>query len=177
MSFGDRRGEIVESSTVHVARLETDDRRTVRSAVEDLCEVGEVDRPLGVGGHRFKSPSSQSQKTQGPINGGVALAGGDHPHRRTAEEPTLLDVPTSLGQHVVTGCGERHGIGACPPVTKPNDAPAGKPNSSFSQPPATSSTTAAAGEVNALKAGWSHPLVNTSAAVAASSAPPTTNPK
>ena len=51
------------------------------------------------------------------------------------------------------------------------------PTSSFSQPPATSSTTAAAGEVTALNASWSHPVVSTSAAVAASRAPPTTKPE
>ena len=68
-------------------------------------------------------------------------------------------------------------LAPCPPVTKPNEASAGKPSSSFSQLPAMSSTTAAPGEVTALKAGWSHPMVSTSAAVAASRAPPTTNPK
>ena len=68
-------------------------------------------------------------------------------------------------------------LAAWAPVTKPNDAPVGRPNSSFSHPPVTSSTTAAAGEVTALKAGWSHAVVSTSAAVAASRAPPTTNPK
>jgi hypothetical protein len=68
-------------------------------------------------------------------------------------------------------------LAAWPPVTKPTDAPAGRPSRSFSHPPATSSAIAAAGDVDGLNATWSQPVASTSAAVAASSAPPTTNPK
>ncbi len=68
-------------------------------------------------------------------------------------------------------------LAPCPPVTNPNEASSGSPSRSFSHPPATSSTTAAAGEVARLNAGWSHPTASMSAAVAASSAPPITNPK
>ena len=172
-----RRRDVVEGAAVHVAGLEADDRRTVRTGGEDLCEVGHVDRPLGVGRHRLEGAGAQPQQAQRPIDRRVALRVGDNPHRRSAQQSMLLDVPAGIGQHVVTSRGERHRICGLPPVTKPNDAWTGKPSSSFSQPPATSSTTAAAGEVTALKAGWSHPVVRMSAAVAASSAPPITNPK
>ena len=63
------------------------------------------------------------------------------------------------------------------PVTNPKDASAGRPNASFSHPPVTSSTRAATGELAALNAIWSQPVVSMSARVADSSAPPTTKPK
>ena len=66
---------------------------------------------------------------------------------------------------------------ACPPVTKPAEAVAGRPSRSFSHAPAASSAAAAAGESTALKPFWSQPVARTSAAVAAGSAPPTTKPK
>ena len=65
----------------------------------------------------------------------------------------------------------------CAPVPIPNDASGGRPKASFSQAPTTSSTTADAGDEVALKDIWSQPVVRMSAQVAASSAPPTTNPK
>ncbi len=66
---------------------------------------------------------------------------------------------------------------SCAPVTKPTDAGSGIPSSSLSQPPATSSAAAAAGDSTGLNAHWSHPEASMSAAVAAGSAPPMTNPK
>ena len=49
-------------------------------------------------------------------------------------------------------------LAACPPVTNPDEADDGRPSRSFSQPPATSSTTAAPGDVVGLNAGWSQPV-------------------
>ena len=69
----------------------------------------------------------------------------------------MFDVPAGLGEHVVTGRGERNGVGALTAGHETERCVRGQPSRSFSQPPATSSTTAAPGEVNALKAGWSHP--------------------
>ena len=46
------------------------------------------------------------------------------------------------------------------PVPNPTDAVAGRPSSSLSQPPATSSTTLAAGEDVALNASWSQPMAS-----------------
>ena len=68
-------------------------------------------------------------------------------------------------------------LAPCAPVTNPDEAVPGRPSSSVNHAPATSSTTAAAGDVTALNAGWSHATASTSAAVAASRAPPTTKPK
>jgi hypothetical protein len=68
-------------------------------------------------------------------------------------------------------------LAPCAPVTNPTDAVPGNPSTSFNHAPATSSTTAAAGDVTALNAGWSHATASMSAAVAASRAPPTTKPK
>ena len=65
----------------------------------------------------------------------------------------------------------------CAPVTIPNDASAGRPSASFSQTPATSSTSAAAGDITALNPTWSQPVVRRSAHTAASSDPPVTKPK
>ena len=63
------------------------------------------------------------------------------------------------------------------PVTSPTDTPAGRPSSSASQAPATSSTTLAAGPSTNRPAFWSQAEVSQSAASAAGVAPPTTNPK
>ena len=62
-------------------------------------------------------------------------------------------------------------------MTKPTDAVAGMPSSSFSQAPTASSAAMAAGDMTALNAFWSQPDVRMSAAVAASREPPMTNPK
>ena len=52
------------------------------------------------------------------------------------------------------------------PVTKPTEAVAGMPSSSLSQPPATSSAAAAAGDVTRVERHWSQPAASMSAAVA-----------
>ena len=62
-------------------------------------------------------------------------------------------------------------------MVSPTPDSEGSPSSSNSHPHATSSTTAAAGDETALKAFWSHADASQSAASAAGSAPPVTNPK
>ena len=68
-------------------------------------------------------------------------------------------------------------LAACAPVTKPTDAPPGRPSRSFTQPPAARSAASAAGDINGLKAFWSQPTASMSAAVAAGVEPPITKPK
>jgi len=112
VSLGRCRRDVVEGACVHVAGLETNDHRTDRAAGEDARQVGDVNRPLGVGGHRLERTSAQPQETQGPVDGGVPFAVCDHPYVRATEETMLLDVPTGIGQHVVSGGSKRHCIGA-----------------------------------------------------------------
>ena len=63
------------------------------------------------------------------------------------------------------------------PVVYPTDEPVGRPRSSSSQPAATSSTTAAAGEWMNRPTFWSHVDTSQSVARAAGTEPPMTNPK
>ena len=63
------------------------------------------------------------------------------------------------------------------PVTNPNEESSGRPRSSFSHVPATSSTTLAAGVGRARAAFWSQADVSQSAAIAAGVLPPMTKPK
>ena len=63
------------------------------------------------------------------------------------------------------------------PVTKPTSAPAGSPSSSSSQAPAASSIAAVAGVANRSAVFWSQALTSQSAARAAGSVPPMTQPK
>ena len=63
------------------------------------------------------------------------------------------------------------------PVTKPTLQPSGSPNRSSSHLVATSSTTAAAGDITNIAAFCSQALASQSAARAAGTPPPTTNPK
>jgi hypothetical protein len=63
------------------------------------------------------------------------------------------------------------------PVTIPRLIPASSPNSSINQRRDTSTTTAAAGDSANENPFWSHVDVSQSAARAAGSAPPMTNPK
>ena len=65
----------------------------------------------------------------------------------------------------------------CAPVVSPAPLSAGRPSTSSSQPHAISSTTEAAGDDTALNEFWSHAEASQSAASAAGSAPPVTNPK
>src|SRR5450432_1299933 len=62
------------------------------------------------------------------------------------------------------------------PVVSAKLAPFGNPSSSFNQPPQTSSITATAGPQAYDAAFWSQALVSQSAASAAGSAPPMTQP-
>ena len=66
---------------------------------------------------------------------------------------------------------------ACAPVTNPIEAPSGRRSTSRSQPAATASTAAAAGEVTTEKPFWSHAVASQSAANDDGSALPITNPK
>ena len=63
------------------------------------------------------------------------------------------------------------------PVTKPTAALAGKPSRSRSHSLATHSAPAAAGDITSRPAFWSHIEVSQSAASAAGSVPPITQPK
>ena len=63
------------------------------------------------------------------------------------------------------------------PVVNPMLASAGRPRTSRTHRPAISSMTEAAGLETYEKAFWSQALVSQSAASAAGSEPPTTNPK
>ena len=63
------------------------------------------------------------------------------------------------------------------PVVNPTLDPAGSPKTSTSHAAATSSATAAAGDSAYSPAFWSQVLVSQSAASAAGTPPPTTNPK
>jgi hypothetical protein len=63
------------------------------------------------------------------------------------------------------------------PVTKPTLHVAGNPSTSFSQPPAISSDTAAIGDMIYICAFWSHAETSQSAAVVTGRLPPITNPK
>ncbi len=63
------------------------------------------------------------------------------------------------------------------PVTNPTLVPVGSPSSSTNHAPATSSATAAAGEIAYIAPFWSQVPVIQSAARAAGIAPPITNPK
>ena len=171
-------GEVVEGAAVHVAGLEAHDRRPGRARRQHAGQVVDVDRPLVVGRHRLDHVGAEAEEAEGAVDRGVALAVGDDPHRRSAGQAPALDVPTRQREHVVAGRGQRHRVGRLAAGHEPHRRrwPGGRAGR-CSQPPATSSTTAAPGEVSTLNAGWSHPTASTSAAVAASSAPPTTNPK
>ncbi len=68
-------------------------------------------------------------------------------------------------------------LAICAPVTSPTLAPDGSPSSESTQSSTTSSTTDAAGEPTHMWAFWSHAEASQSAASAAGSAPPVTNPK
>ena len=63
------------------------------------------------------------------------------------------------------------------PVVNPTLAVSGSPNRSISHAPAVSSATAAAGPMTYSPAFWSQALVSQSAARAAGTLPPITNPK
>ena len=50
---------------------------------------------------------------------------------RRARQPVALDVPAGLREHVLARRGERREVRHLPPVTKPNEACAGRPSSSI----------------------------------------------
>ena len=106
----------------------------------------------------------------------MPLRADDDPHLRRTVQASR---PTSQPQRFSTDqrpAASPIVFAACAPVANPTDAAGGRPSSSFSQPPATSSKAIAAGESASLNAHWSHPEVRTSATSAASSDPPITNP-
>ncbi len=82
-------------------------------------EFADVYGPLVARGHRFEHAGAQSQQPQGPVDGGMALAVGHHPHRRGALQALLFDVPTDLRQYMVTGGRQGHRVG---PLTTSHEA-------------------------------------------------------
>ena len=91
------------------------------------------------------------------------------PSRSTSHPPRC--------EHPVPAAARPTVLAACAPVTNPTDAVAGRPSSSLSQPPATSSTDGRGRRERRVERHWSQPTASMSAAVAAGSEPPMTNPK
>ena len=75
----------IEGAAVHIAGLKADDHWTGRPIGKHPSEIGDVDRPLRVGGHRLQRAGTEPQQAQSPIDGCVTFAVGHHPHRRAAE--------------------------------------------------------------------------------------------
>ena len=92
-------------------------------------------------------------------------------------EPVVLDVPAGTLEERVAGGRERREVGHRRAGREADAVPAGRPNRSNSQPPAISSTTAAAGDITYRPAFWSQALASQSAPSAAGWLPPMTKPK
>jgi hypothetical protein len=107
----------------------------------------------------------------------VGLVAEHHRDRRRANVAVLLEVPARALQDPVPPRGQGGNVAIVAPVTNPTLEPSGSPNSSRSHAAATSSATAAAGEIAYRPAFWSQALVSQSAASAAGTPPPITNPK
>ena len=140
-------------------------------------QVGHVDRPLGVGRDRPDGVGAQSEEAHGAVDRDVPLGAGDHPHGRRPVQATALDVPAGRGQHVLAGGGQADRICGLPAGHEAERGPVRQAEQVLQPPAGDVLDEGGAGEVTALKAFWSQPVVSTSAAVAASSAPPITNPK
>ena len=75
----------------------------------------------------------------------MALRAGDDADRRRGVRPSRRDVLPARVQDVERAAASAVTWAIWQPVTNPNDADCGMASSSFSHPPATSSTTEAAG--------------------------------
>ena len=119
------------------------------------------------------NPSSRSARhtvTCASSPASTRIAGAPPRPRSSTSQPARVSTLPRAAASPVT-------FAICAPVVSPAPDSAGSPSRSSSQPQATSSTTDAAGEETALKPFWSHAEASQSAASAAGSAPPVTNPK
>src|ERR1700731_65856 len=118
-----------------------------------------LELPLRVAGQGYEGALAEAEQAHGALDRAVPLARGDDADRRGAGGALLPPPPPR------------------PPPGAGGGPLAGRPNSSLSQRPATSSITATAGPQAWIAAFWSHAAVSQSAASAAGSVPPMTQPK
>ena len=154
-----RAREVVACPGVDVASLQVHDRRASRPARQYGPERGHVDGAIPVCGHERERAGPESQQAQRAVDRGMALLARHDCDSRAPGKPVALDVPSHVREDLVAGRGQAHRVGPWAPVTNPNDTSPGRPGSSTSQAPATSSTRADAGDDRWLYAGWSQPAI------------------
>src|SRR4051812_45786504 len=116
----------------------------------------------------IRSAASMLTCTSSPAT--IRTRGAPHRPRASTSQPALLSTSFRAASRQVK-------FAVCPPVTKPQLTPAGRPSNSTSQAIATSSTAAAAGEAIWNDAFWFQAETSQSAATACGNPDPVTNPK
>ena len=102
--------QIVASARVHVPGLEAHDRRAGRTRLQHAGQVFDVDRSLGIGRDVFHAAVAEAEQAKRTVDGGVSFSAGDDTHGRRAAQTVALDIPTGLGQLVMAGSGDAHGV-------------------------------------------------------------------
>ena len=172
------RVERVDRAGVHVARPARR-RSAARSRPRARRRARRRASPRSVDVDRLDARRPEPEQPQRAVDRGVALGAGEHADR--AARPIRPSRSTSQPARSSTPPARRGEAGGVRHLAAGDEArttrAAGRPSTSSSQRPATASTAATAGVGSARPAFWSHAEVIQSAASAAGSAPPITNPK
>ncbi len=102
--------EGVTGAGVHVACLQADDDRATWPETQHALEIMDIEGALAVGSDLLHGCGSQTQQSQGAIDGGMTLDARQDADLRSTVETVPLDVPPVLGQDVVTGGGKSRRI-------------------------------------------------------------------
>ncbi len=92
---GDR-PEVVERASGDIARLRTDDRRSVVGG-QCLCELVGVHPALVVGGYPDRRLRAKAKQPQRGVDRGVSLLATQDADRRRANQPVALHIPGHTG--------------------------------------------------------------------------------
>ena len=171
--------ERVEGPGVHVAGLGAHDDRAVDPRERVAQRVGA--HPTLVVGGDLADPvalATHPQHLERGVDRDVRAAVGDDRDRRRALSPRRSDVPARACEDAVAAAAARAvKLAIVAPVTNPTLVSGGEAEQLDEPAAATSSATAAAGEMAYSPAFWSQALASQSAPRAAGRLPPMTNPK
>ena len=132
---------------------------------------------LLVGRHALQRLRAKAQHLQRDRGRDVRLATNDDAHRRRALQPLLLDVPAALQQHRTARRGQPNEVGHLA-ARREADARLARQIEQLHQPRRSHLLGDGAGRLSAYRtASWSQAVASQSAASAAGSDPPITNPK
>ena len=170
------RVEVLEGSGVDLARLRADDRRPLTRLDSGAQRIGER-ATLAVHRDARHLALPDPEHPKGPVDGDVTLLAGNDPQARSALEAGLGEVPAVALEHRTTGGGEGRQMGRLASGHE-GERGVGRQSQNVLQPGPRDLLDRRRRRCREREtAFWSQAETSQSAASAAGSVPPITNPK